>query len=271
MIKWGSYLSLIPYRIISDHLGSIRLVVNTQTGEIAQRMDYDAFGNVTQDTNPGFQPFGFAGGLYDVDTGLVRFGARDYDAEIGRWTAKDPIGFDGGDGNLYVYVGNDPVNFVDQDGKFPLALIIPLVSGLISGAIDAFNASQQCNPSVGNIAKAFGKGFLSGAVGAGTGFGVGGAVGGVIGEGLKQGINGDFDPVSLVFTAGTGFVGGKIARKVLPLRGRKPSLTKRRNANNFGKNSTRLVGQELISGGIGGGVGVLSNQIGNSQNCTCGQ
>ena len=36
-----------------------------------------------RDTNPGFQPFGFAGGMYDAATGLVRFGARDYDAETG--------------------------------------------------------------------------------------------------------------------------------------------------------------------------------------------
>lgn len=67
-------------------------------------------------TNPGFQPFGFAGGIYDPDTGLVRFGARDYDAFVGRWTAKDPIRFDGGDSNLYVYVGNDPVNGFDPTG-----------------------------------------------------------------------------------------------------------------------------------------------------------
>jgi len=40
-------------------------------------MDYDEFGNVLLDTNPGFQPFGFAGGLSDQRTGLVRFGARD--------------------------------------------------------------------------------------------------------------------------------------------------------------------------------------------------
>lgn len=38
-------------------------------------------------------------GLYDQHTGLVRFGARDYDAETGRSTTKDPIGFDGGDTN----------------------------------------------------------------------------------------------------------------------------------------------------------------------------
>ncbi|MFZ5698559.1 MAG: RHS repeat-associated core domain-containing protein [Pseudomonadota bacterium] len=90
--------------------------MNTTDGSIAQRMDYDSYGNVTTDTNPGFQPFGFAGGLYDRDTKLVRFGARDYDAETGRWTTRDPIGFAGGDFNLYTYVGNDPINFNDPTG-----------------------------------------------------------------------------------------------------------------------------------------------------------
>jgi RHS repeat-associated protein len=64
-----------------------------------------------------FQPFGFAGGLYDADTGLTRFGARDYDAQTGRWTTKDPIRFGGGT-NFYGYVLNDPVNLVDPAGLF---------------------------------------------------------------------------------------------------------------------------------------------------------
>jgi len=103
----------IEYRIISDHLGSIRLVINTSSGEIVQQIDYDAWGNVLTDTNPGFQPFGFAGGLYDSDTGLVRFGARDYDPAIGRWTTKDPIGFASDDTNMYGYVANNPINRID--------------------------------------------------------------------------------------------------------------------------------------------------------------
>ncbi|MEE8574154.1 MAG: RHS repeat-associated core domain-containing protein, partial [Thermodesulfobacteriota bacterium] len=111
MIKGGN-----TYRIISDHLGSPRVVIDSATGTVAQRMDFDEFGNVTLDTNPGFQPFGFAGGIYDLDTKLTRFGARDYDAYSGRWTAKDPINFAGGDTNLYGYVLNDPVNFVDPNG-----------------------------------------------------------------------------------------------------------------------------------------------------------
>jgi RHS repeat-associated protein len=60
--------------------------------------------------------------LYDTDTGLVRFGARDYDAETGRWTAKDPIGFNGGDSNLYGYVMSDPVGFVDPDGLWRIEI-----------------------------------------------------------------------------------------------------------------------------------------------------
>jgi RHS repeat-associated protein len=104
------------YRFITDHLGSVRLVVNAETGQVVQRMDYDAFGRVLEDTNPGFQPFGFAGGLYDDDTGLVRFGARDYDAHNGRWTAKDPILFGGGLVNLYSYAGSNPVDLLDPDG-----------------------------------------------------------------------------------------------------------------------------------------------------------
>jgi RHS repeat-associated protein len=107
------------YRIISDQLGSPRLVVNTATGAIAEQMNYDEFGNVLLDSEAGFQPFGFAGGLKDPDTGFVRFGARDYNPAVGRWTAKDPILFGGGDSNLYGYVLNDPVNFADRVGLGP--------------------------------------------------------------------------------------------------------------------------------------------------------
>jgi RHS repeat-associated protein len=119
------------YRIISDWAGSVRLVVNVATGAIAERLDYDEFGNILSTstdannclmTNPStqcfpFQPLGFAGGLRDRDTGLVRFGARDYDPQLGRWTSKDPIRFDGGQTNLYVYSGDDPINEIDPTGR----------------------------------------------------------------------------------------------------------------------------------------------------------
>jgi RHS repeat-associated protein len=112
MIKGGA-----TFRIVTDPIGSPRLVVDVATGTIAQRMNYDEFGNVTLDTNPGFQPFGFAGGLYDPATKLVRFGLRDYDAATGRFTAKDPALV--AEESLYAYGANDPVNQVDRLGRAP--------------------------------------------------------------------------------------------------------------------------------------------------------
>jgi RHS repeat-associated protein len=138
------------YRIVVDQLGSARLVVDTTTGQIVQRMDYDEFGNVTQDTNPGFQPFGFAGGVYDRDTKLVRFGARDYDPETGRWTTKDPLRFSGGQGNLYRYSGNDPVNSTDPSGldgpKGPFNLSDGPFSAQKSGLYSQYSLSLDLGP-----------------------------------------------------------------------------------------------------------------------------
>jgi len=70
-------------------------------GHIIKEVIYDTFGTILSDSNKAFKvPFGFAGGLYDTDTKLTRFGYRDYDAQTGKWTAKDPIDFAGGDSNL---------------------------------------------------------------------------------------------------------------------------------------------------------------------------
>jgi RHS repeat-associated protein len=134
----------VLYRIIKDHLGSVRLVVNASTGAIAQSLEYDAFGRVLSETGSGFQPFGFAGGLYDADTKLVRFGARDYDPGMGRWTNKDPIGFAGGDTNVYAYAGNDPVNTVDPNGLESFMCTKPL-SALDFIALRLDGGTRQVN------------------------------------------------------------------------------------------------------------------------------
>jgi len=92
-----------------------------------------------------------AGGIYDQHTKLTRFGARDYDAHAGRWTSKDPIGFDGDGANLYGYVLNDPINFYDTSGYSSIA-------GTMGG-------------------------YVGRAAGAAAGRAIGGAIGGAIGTG----------------------------------------------------------------------------------------
>ena len=108
----------IKYYLHYDQVGSLRAVSDTQMN-IVKEITYDTFGNILTDSNPSLKvPFGFAGGLYDSDTKLTRFGYRDYDAFTGKWTAKDPIGFQGGDSNLYGYVLGDPVGGFDPMGLF---------------------------------------------------------------------------------------------------------------------------------------------------------
>ena len=104
------------YRIFTDQLGSPRVVVDVSSGSIIERIDYDERGNTLNDTNAGFIPFGFAGGIVDRDTGLIRFGARDYDPQTGRWATKDSSRFDGGP-NFYQYANSDPINFIDPTGS----------------------------------------------------------------------------------------------------------------------------------------------------------
>lgn len=182
MIKAGR-----TYRIVSDHLGSVRLIVDTQSGAIAQKMNYDVWGKVIEDSNPGFQPFGFAGGIYDQDTGLVKFGARDFDAEVGRWVDKDPIRFDGGL-NFYIYAENDPINNIDPSGL----KIIKALKSTFGIFPDLLSTDDNCTLSGSVVGSAYGAslGSMAGPVGALIGGEVGGSLGGAIGGAVSEGLGG---------------------------------------------------------------------------------
>ncbi len=104
------------YYIGTDQVGTPHVVADS-TGTIVKVLEYDSFGILINDSNTGFDlPIGFAGGLEDAATRLVRFGHRDYDQISGRWTARDPALYDGGQANLYAYSGNDPVSQRDPTG-----------------------------------------------------------------------------------------------------------------------------------------------------------
>ena len=135
-------------------------------GSIVKQIDYDTFGCKIGDTNPLFTvPFGFAGGLYDRDTGLVRFGYRDYDPDTGRWTAKDPIGFNGGDTDLFGYCLNDPVNLVDPYGLWTLAVDFTATGGAGAGATAGHTYVIDSSINVARVEHAGGGGY--GGIGAG--------------------------------------------------------------------------------------------------------
>ncbi len=138
------------YYLTYDKVGSVRIIADS-SGDVVKRIDYDSFGNTVTDSNPSFKvPLGFAGGFYDADTGLIRFGYRDYDPDTGRWTAKDPIFFAGGDTNLYGYVLGDPVNLVDLYGlKWSL--------GSSFGILAADYGWDTSDPSKGNLNAAIGQ------------------------------------------------------------------------------------------------------------------
>jgi len=148
------------YRIISDQVGTPRMLIEVKTGNVVAQYNYDEFGVLISRSGSVDIPFGFAGGLKDDDTGLVRFGARDYNPSMGRWTAKDPILFNGGDTNLYGYVLNDPVNFVDMNGKNPL-LIVGI--GATVGAVANVIGTALAGGSIQDIGRSAVTGSIAGA------------------------------------------------------------------------------------------------------------
>ena len=107
------------YYVASDQVGTPKVVTDA-SGVVVKALEYDSWGVLLADNNPGFSlPVGFAGGLGDNLSGLFRFGFRDYEPKAGRWTAKDPILFNGGQFNFYLYTRGDPVNWVDSTGLVP--------------------------------------------------------------------------------------------------------------------------------------------------------
>jgi RHS repeat-associated protein len=123
------------YYVGTDQVGSPRIVIKASDGAVVRKVDYDAYGT-ERDASGSFDlPIGYAGGLRDAATGLVRFGMRDYDPAAGRFTARDPSFFRGSPENLYAYANDNPITQKDPTG---------LVCGAISGFIVAGGGIQVC-------------------------------------------------------------------------------------------------------------------------------
>jgi RHS repeat-associated protein len=100
----------------ADGLGSI-VALTDSNKQIVQRYSYDTFGMLTSVQNPEFNnSYAYTAREWDRELGLYYYRARYYDPMEGRFISKDPIGFAGGDVNLYRYVQNDSVNWIDPEG-----------------------------------------------------------------------------------------------------------------------------------------------------------
>ncbi|MFN2375668.1 MAG: RHS repeat-associated core domain-containing protein, partial [Candidatus Binatia bacterium] len=98
------------------HLGSV-VMLTDEDGMVAAEYEYDAYGRRTAVAEAVDQPYAFTGREWDEESGLYYYRARYYDPASGRFLSEDPIGFSGGDANLYRYAGNNPVNWTDPSGQ----------------------------------------------------------------------------------------------------------------------------------------------------------
>lgn len=129
---------------LADHLGSTNGLTNA-SGAVTASNSYDSFGNPSNLTFP--TRYQFTGREFDNFSGLQYSRARFYDPNIGRFISEDPIGFGGGDVNLYGYVLNRPNRFRD-----PTGLITPAeLADALDEGLDATASSCECDVPIGFV------------------------------------------------------------------------------------------------------------------------
>ncbi len=101
-----------------DQVGSVVAMTNS-AGSMVNKYAYSPFGTILAKQESVTNPFKYVGqfGVTDEGNDLLFMRARFYDAANGRFLAKDPIGFDGGDWNLYAYAENSPLFGNDPSGN----------------------------------------------------------------------------------------------------------------------------------------------------------
>jgi Rhs family protein len=112
MIVAGTTENVYYYH--NDHLGTPQMMIDS-TGAVVWAATYEPFGKATINIQQITNNLRFPGQYYDQETGLHYNWFRYYDPETGRYVGADPIGLDGGI-NLYTYVVDDPVNWIDPYG-----------------------------------------------------------------------------------------------------------------------------------------------------------
>jgi len=128
-------------------------------GAVLERYAYEPYGSVVVMDGAGVvRPGGtahawrtlFQGGRLDAVSGLYNFQRRDYDPSSGVWMERDPSGLGGGDPNLYRFVGNNPVNWIDPSGLAGEGVAAAAGLGVLQGCANTVNGVQDVGVGVLN-------------------------------------------------------------------------------------------------------------------------
>ena len=135
-----------------DGLNSVKKLTDS-TGTVVASYDYDAWGNLTTTLPSIANPFTYTGREWDKETGLYYYRARYYDAKVGRFISKDPIGLAGGI-NQFAYVYNNPINLIDPEGEIPPAVgavvcLIAVGIGFVNWFVWVTRPRRRCKDEEG--------------------------------------------------------------------------------------------------------------------------
>ncbi|MCP4347822.1 MAG: RHS repeat-associated core domain-containing protein, partial [Desulfobacterales bacterium] len=148
----------VVYYYLYDANGNVGQLVNAADGSIAAHYEYDPFGNIIKSEGEykDSNLYRFSTKYFDAETGFLYYGFRFYSAELGRWINRDPMGEIGGL-NLYLYVLNSPVNFIDflnnliQTDNNGFSMYTPDIMFAVER--NAGSGSAECDETTGEMKK----------------------------------------------------------------------------------------------------------------------
>ena len=113
------------YYYLKDHQGNNRVVIN-QSGAVEETNHYYLFGGVFA-SSTSTQPYKYNSKEYDTKKGLnwYDYGARHYDAVLGRFMTVDPLAEKYYSESLYTYCYSNPINCIDPNGKDGIYIAFP--------------------------------------------------------------------------------------------------------------------------------------------------
>ncbi|GAB3011453.1 hypothetical protein GCM10027098_01070 [Bowmanella dokdonensis] len=251
------------YYVHTNHLDA-PLALTDASGNTVWQATYSPFGRIqieldllTKEVKPRFP-----GQYADIETGFYYNYFRDYDPEIGRYIQSDPLGLYDGP-NTYVYVYNNPVNYIDPTGKWGIAGgIYGAVSGGIGGYISGGWRGAIVGAGAGALVGAvnpFGASSAGAAAGAGIASLLGQSAGNLVsGKDITNSCNYDFSAAAGAALGGAlgGPLGNVAGRYIRPYR--YPIVGRPINSAGISKMPGNTVGSAVE--GISVGIGELGGQ-----------